>query len=53
MGLSTAGQWVQDTAQYASKSNFSAYCDRGKEQGQQTFISEIPRQTVKADVPLA
>jgi len=52
-GTTTAGRWAQDTAQYGSNSNFSAESDRGKEQGQLTFISEILRQTKKVDVSLA
>ena len=46
-GATTAGQWAQDTAQYASKSSFLAVFDRGKEQGQQAFVKEILRQTMK------
>ena len=52
-GATTAGQWAQDTARYALKSNFAAEFDLGKEQGLQTFISEIPRQRVKVDLSLA
>jgi len=46
-GATTAGQWAQDAAQYGSKASFLAVFDRGKEQGQQAFVKEILRQTMK------
>ena len=46
-GATTAGQWAQETAKYASQSGFSAVFDRGKAQRQQAFVKEILRQTMK------
>ena len=46
-GATTAGQWAQDAAQYASKSGLLSVFDRGKEQRQQAFVKEILRQTMK------
>ncbi len=46
-GSTSAGQWAQDTAQYASKSGLLSVFDRGKEERQQAFVKEILRQTMK------
>ena len=50
-GATTAGQWAQETAKYASKSGFLSVFDRGKEERQQTFVKEILRQTMKVWAP--
>ena len=46
-GATTAGQWAQEAAQYASQSGFLAVFDRGKAQRQQAFVKEVLRQTMK------